>query len=81
MTEITKRWFTGLLRAVITGASTAVSVTLSQVVVTEHIAWKVVGMSVLITSGLRLAEFLRRNPLPGVEGEGTIEMKAVELPK
>jgi hypothetical protein len=81
MTKITKRWFAGIMRAIIQGASTSVAVTLSQVVVTEHIGWRVVGISAIITSAGRLAEFLRRNPLPGVEGEGTIEMKAVELPK
>lgn len=82
MTDITRRWFTGLFRAVITGASTAASVMLSQVVVTEHIAWTVIGMSVLITSALRLVEFLRRNPLPGVEGEGaTVQMRKVERPR
>lgn len=81
MTEITRHWFTGLLRAVITGASTAMSVTLSQAIVTGHIDWKVVGGSVLITSGLRLAEYLKRHPLPGVKGEGeTVEMRAVDIP-
>jgi hypothetical protein len=80
MSDMNRHWLTGLFRSGITGASTAASVMLSQVVVTEHIAWRVIGLSVLITSGLRLAEYLRRHPLPGIDGDDmdTLAMKKVQ---
>lgn len=67
LSDTTKHWLTGLLKTLITAISTTVSVMFAQVTVTSHVSWKVIGMSVVITSITRMAEYLKNHPLPGVD--------------
>lgn len=73
MSDVTRRWLVGLLKGTISGTATAASVIFSQIVVTEHVAWKVVGMSILIPTALRIFEYLKQHPLPGVDEENIQE--------
>ncbi len=81
MTDLTRHWFTAILRAGITGFSTAISVSLSQIVVTDHVGWRVIGISSLVTAGIRMAEFLRRHPLPGVDIADEMGARTLEISK